>query len=273
MIIDLDAKVLPGFELGAGLAFRPGVDAPHASCGRLLGAGTPESLPDHELARAVATAVVRNPGSRGGWTLHLTGIYIPFMRSKAPDLLPIFRSKYQAEVLAWLYLHPDTEYTISQLAERFGIAQSTLHREVERLTAAGLIRDRTVGRTRLLAAATDHRAAAPLTQLLAVTFGPVTVVAEEFATVAGAESVHIYGSWAARYEGVPGAPPSDVDVLVVGQPTRTDVYAASDRAQDRLGIPVNPSIRTQSQWRDQSDSLVQQIQASPFVTVLDLEAR
>lgn len=200
---------------------------------------------------------------------HLTGMYISFMRSPAPDLLPIFRSRHQAEILAWLYLHPGDEYTLSQLAERFGIPQSTLHREVERLVGAGLIRDRAVGRTRLVAAATDHRAASPLTQLLAVTFGPLTVVAEEFSEVAGVEGVHIYGSWAARYEGVSGPPPSDLDVLIVGRPTRADVYAASDRAQERLGIPVNPSIRTTEQWRDPADGLVQQIKASPYVTVLN----
>ena len=190
------------------------------------------------------------------------------MRSKAPDLLPIFRSTHQAELLAWLYLHPGTEHTISQLAMRLGVSQSTLHREVERLVAAGLIRDRAIGRNRLLSAATDHRAAMPLTQLLAVTFGPLTVVADEFATVPGVESVHIYGSWAARYEGTPGPPPSDVDVLVVGQPSRTDVYAAADRAQDRLGIPVNSSMRTPAQWQDPSDPLVQQIKTSPLVTVI-----
>jgi DNA-binding transcriptional ArsR family regulator len=193
------------------------------------------------------------------------------MRSGAPDLLPIFRSRHQAELLAWLYLHPGTEHTISQLAQRFGVAQSTLHREVERLVVAGLIRDRTVGRNRLLAAATDHRAATALTQLLAVTFGPLTAIGDEFADVAGVESAHIYGSWAARYEGTAGPPPSDVDVLVIGQPTRTDVYAAADRAQDRLGIPVNPTIRTRAQWLDPSDALVAQIRASPFVTVFERE--
>jgi DNA-binding transcriptional ArsR family regulator len=192
------------------------------------------------------------------------------MRSKAPDLLPIFRSRHQAELLAWLYLHPGTEHTISDLATRFGVSQSTLHREVERLVAAGLIRDRTVGRSRLLSAATDHRAAMPLTQLLAVTFGPLTVVGDEFAAVPLIESAHIYGSWAARYEGTPGPPPADVDVVVIGRPSRTDVYAAADRAQDRLGIPVNPSIRTPAQWRDPSDALIKQIKASPLVTVLDL---
>src|SRR5581483_11365809 len=111
----------------------------------------------------------------------------------------------------------------------------------------------------------------PLTQLLAVSFGPLAVVADEFAAVPRIESAHIYGSWAARYEGTPGPPPADVDVLVVGRPSRTDVYAAADRSQDRLGIPVNPTVRTHAQWVDPSDALVKQIRASPFVTVLDLD--
>ena len=48
----------------------------------------------------------------------------------------------------------------------------------------------------------------------------------------------------------------DLDVLIVGRPTRADVYAASDRAQERLGIPVNPSIRTTEEWRDAAGKLL-----------------
>ena len=191
------------------------------------------------------------------------------MRSRAPDLLPLFRSRHQADLLAWLYLHPDREYTATELASRFGIALTTVVREAHRLVEAGLVRDRTVGRSRLLSAATDHRAAAPLTQLLAVSFGPQPVLEDIFRGLKGVQSVHIYGSWAARYLGVPGPPPGDVDVLVVGAPARADVYAASDAAQEKLGMPVNPTIRTVAQWEQASDGLVAEIRASPLVTVFD----
>ena len=194
------------------------------------------------------------------------------MRSPAPDLLPLFRSRHQADLLAWLYLHPDREYTATELAARFGIALTTVLREAHRLVEAGLIRDRTVGRARLLRAATDHRAAAPLRQLLALTFGPQTVLEDVFAGVPGVRSVHIYGSWAARYSGVPGPPPGDVDVLVVGTPARADVYAASDAAQEKLGLPVNPTIRTVQQWQEPSDGLVAEIKAAPLTTVFDRDA-
>jgi len=190
------------------------------------------------------------------------------MRSDGPALLPVFRSQHQAELLMWLFLHPDEEYGVSDLAERLGVPLSTLHREVVRLDAAGLIASRTLGRNRLVRAGTTHPAAKALTQLLEVTFGPKAVIAEEFA-LPGAKQVLIFGSWAARYAGEVGPPPHDIDVLVVGRVDRADLYDAADRAHARLGIEVNPVARTAKQWADPADALVAQIQASAFTVVLD----
>lgn len=169
-------------------------------------------------------------------------------------------------MLAWLLLHPDDEYTLTELAKRLKVPLTTLQREAQRLVEAGILQDRTVGRARLVRANVAHPVAAPLTQMLQVTFGPQTVIGEEF-DVVGAEGVVIYGSWAARYHGAPGLPPNDVDVLVVGAVDRADVYDAADRAQGRLGMQVNPVIRTPEQWAEDADSLVVQIKASPTLDV------
>ena len=96
------------------------------------------------------------------------------MRSQAPALMPIFRSHHQAALLAWLFLHPGREYTLTDLAQRLDVPLTTLQREAQRLVLAGILRDRHLGRARLLQANTGNRAAAPLTQLLEVTFGPET---------------------------------------------------------------------------------------------------
>jgi DNA-binding transcriptional ArsR family regulator len=190
------------------------------------------------------------------------------MRSDGPALMPVFRSKHQAELLMWLLLHPDQEYGVSELAERLGVPLSTLHREVVRLDEAGLILSRTLGRNRLLRANAAHPATPALTQLLELTFGPKAVIAEEFA-IPGAEEVIIFGSWAARYAGQVGPPPHDLDVLVVGKVDRADLYEAADRAQARLSLEVNPVVRSVKQWRDPQDALVAQIKASAYVVVLD----
>jgi DNA-binding transcriptional ArsR family regulator len=190
------------------------------------------------------------------------------MRSAAPALLPVFRSKLQADILAALLLNPDRECSLTDLARRFDAPLSTVHYEVKRLTEAGLLRRRSVGRSAIVQANSGNRLVEPLAELLFLAWGPMQVVAEEFAGLDGAERVLIFGSWAARYLQRRGPPPHDLDVLVVGRSRRESVYDAADRAEQRLAMPVNPVIRTAEAWRNGTDPLVQQIQSGPFVTVL-----
>ena len=176
------------------------------------------------------------------------GRYLSVMRSEAPALLPIFRSQAQAELLTWLYLHPGQRFGLTDLARRAGVSLSTAHREAERLVKSQLVSESPLGRNRLLEANLDHPAAHALGQLLEVTFGPRQVVPVEFGGVPGVDRVLIFGSWAARYSGEAGHAPNDIDVMVIGDNVdRAELYAAADRAQQKLGIPVNPVMRTQSQ--------------------------
>lgn len=199
----------------------------------------------------------------------MNGRYHSFMRSGAPGLLPIFRSQHQALVLATLFLHPGRELTMSDLARRVRVPLSTIQRDVETLVEAEILRDRAVGRARLVSGNLDHRIARPLTELLAVTYGPLTVVAEEFEAIEDVDLVLVYGSWAARYRGEQGPPPRDLDVMVVGAPSRTAVYDAAERASRRLDMPVNPTISSRRRWADAADALVQQIRSSPSVAAVD----
>ncbi len=188
-------------------------------------------------------------------------------------MLPIFRSQTQAEILALLLLHPQQEFSLSDLSRRLTAPLTSIHREVDRLAEASLVGERTVGRNRMVRANPDHPASEPLIRLLELSFGPQHVVAEEFADIAGAREVLIYGSWAARHAGQTGAAPHDVDVLVIGEGVaRADVYEAADRAQARLGLPVNPAIRTSVQWADPGDALSSQIRTSPTLRVVGEES-
>ncbi len=165
-------------------------------------------------------------------------------------------------------MHPDREYTLNELSGRLGTPLTTLHGEVDRLLAAGLIQQRRVGRTRLIAAASS-RYAGPLTQLTTLAFGPQVVVEEEFRSLDGLDAALIFGSWAARYHGEVGPPPKDLDVLVIGHLDRTQVYEAADRAERRLDLPVNPTLRSRQRWSAAADPLVRQVRSAPVVWVLD----
>jgi predicted nucleotidyltransferase len=190
------------------------------------------------------------------------------MRSAAPALLPVFRSQLQANMLAALLLNPDQEYSLTDLAKRFTAPLSTVHGEAKRLIEAGLLNRRNVGRSAMVRANSGNRLVEPLAELLFLSWGPLQVVADEFSELERAERVLIFGSWAARYLQRPGPPPNDLDVLVVGRPARGAVYDAADRAQQRLGMPVNTVIRAGDAWREAADPLVRQIQSGPFAVVL-----
>lgn len=194
------------------------------------------------------------------------------MRSNAPALLPILRSRHLAEILTVILLHPDAEYTLSELASTLGLPLTTVQREVTRLSSAQLIRERRVGRSRLVSADLSSRYARPLAELVTLAFGPHFVIGEEFRPL-DAVAVAIYGSWAARYEGVEGHPPNDVDVLVIGDVSRRDTYEAAEQAEQRLGLPVNPVLCSVARWLAAADPLIQQIRTAPLVWVVGDEPR
>jgi predicted nucleotidyltransferase len=167
-------------------------------------------------------------------------------------------------------LHPDQEWTVSELARRLDIPVTTAQNEVARLAGGGVLATRKVGRARLVRANTASPAVAPLTQLTLVTFGPQTVIAEEFNGL-GAERVLVFGSWAARYHGEVGTVPADIDVLLVGDGLdRAAAYAAAERAEARLGRPVNPVLRRARAWTEPAgDALLIEVQARPYVDVTE----
>jgi predicted transcriptional regulator len=77
------------------------------------------------------------------------------MRSDGPVLAPTFRSRTQGDLLALVLLHPDREWTVTELAHQLGIAVTTAQNEVTRLADGGVLATRKVGRARVVRANTD----------------------------------------------------------------------------------------------------------------------
>ena len=189
------------------------------------------------------------------------------MRTAAPALLPIFRSRLQGELLSLILADPELAHTVEDLARRTGQPYQTVANEIRRLQAAELLRVQTVGRTKLLRGNQDSPYLQPLTQLVLMSFGPPLVVAEEFGEVGGIQQIFIFGSWAERYAGTQGPVPRDVDVLVIGAPNRDDLFAAAERAEQRLGREVNPVVRSAEQWRTADDGFTTQLRSSAILEI------
>lgn len=196
----------------------------------------------------------------------MDGILRLMQRASPPPLLPLLRSRLQAEMLTLVLLTPGQEWSLTDLASRTGASVSSAQREVTRAEQAGVVVSRRLGNTRLVKAA-DSPLTAPLTELLLRSFGPRLVLAEELDTVGGIDSAYLFGSWAARYAGESGRPPADLDVLVIGAPDRDALDDAAQRAGERLAREVNVTIRSRLWWQQGTDGFHADVTRRPLVPI------
>jgi DNA-binding transcriptional ArsR family regulator len=164
------------------------------------------------------------------------------MPSAAPELIPVFRSETQARLLAEVFFGQPASG--SELARRLGLLQSTVARELGRLADAGVVTFEQVGRSKIVRPA-DAPFRSALSQLVAYAAGLPHIVRGEYADVGDIDEVFIHGSWAARFNGEPGPPPNDVDLVIVS-PTHTRfslaehraaIEAATDLSVDQIVVP------------------------------------
>jgi predicted nucleotidyltransferase len=189
------------------------------------------------------------------------------MRTSAPPLLPIFRSNLQGRLLALLFADPRAERPVSDIVGRLGAPVPTVHREVDRLASAGILRTRHVGRTRLVQPNMEASFAEELSALVLKVYGPVLVLAESLQPVPGVDAAFVYGSWAERFDGVPGPSPMDLDVLVIGDPDPDDLYEARVKTQARLGIETNVVVQSAEDWEREASGFIRTVKRGHLIPV------
>lgn len=156
----------------------------------------------------------------------------------------MLRSQQQGEILALLLGDPDLELSLTEIAQRTRTPHPSVYREIERAQRSGLVTTRKVGNTRLVRANTDSPYFHGLAEVLTRSFGVPAILAEALRPLAGIAEAYVYGSWAARHEGHSGPRPvGDIDILVLGDPDRDQLYTALSNAEARLGRPVQVTIR------------------------------
>jgi DNA-binding transcriptional ArsR family regulator len=194
-------------------------------------------------------------------------------RQSAPSLLPVLRSQQQGEVLALLLGDPDLELSLTEIALRTGAPYPSVHREIERAEQAGLITTRKVGNTRFVRANTASPYYAGLSEVLTRAFGVPAVLAAALMDVGGIAAAYIYGSWAARHAGQTGPRPvGDIDVLILGDPDRDQLYEALSAAERRLGRSVDATIRARDWIESGSGAFHDTVTSCPLFRI-DLPSR
>ena len=191
------------------------------------------------------------------------------MRTDAPLLLPIFRSRGQGRLLARIFLHPDEPIPLAGLAREVGVDAATVNREVNRLEEAGLVVTDRIGRARVVRPDERSPFYPELSGLLFKAFGPATVLARRLRGLPGVEAAYIFGSWASRYHGEAGPAPGDIDLLVVGRPDRRALGRIAREASEELGLEVSPTVVTTESWSSDETGFVRTLKKAPLIPLVE----
>jgi DNA-binding transcriptional ArsR family regulator len=165
------------------------------------------------------------------------------MRKRQPldALLPRTRQALLAATL----LHPERWWYLSDLARHLAVTPSSLQRELQSLTEAGILCRRREGNRVYFQANSDCPFLGELQSLLTKTVGLVEVLRKALTPFAARIAwAFIYGSMA-RAEALAT---SDVDLMVVGEVGLAELTPALRRAEKRLSRPVNPTLYTQAEF-------------------------
>jgi predicted nucleotidyltransferase/DNA-binding transcriptional ArsR family regulator len=147
--------------------------------------------------------------------------------------------KTRRQLLAWLYGHPDERFYLRQLVRQTGAAQGAVQRELQSLYGAALVTRTVDGRQVYFQANRESPVFTELRQLLLKTAGAVEIIRQTLAPIAPSIQIaFIYGSAA---KGTVRAS-SDIDLLLVGDASFSEVVSALADAQHRLGRDVNPTV-------------------------------
>ncbi len=191
------------------------------------------------------------------------------MRTEAPSLLPLFRSRGQARLLARVFLHPDERLSLNQLARELELDPATVQREAERLEEAGILTSERIGTARLVRPNEESPFYPELSGLVIKAFGPLPILRERLKGLPGVEAAFIYGSWASRYAGERGKAPGDIDVLILGRPDRRRLARLCREASQELSFEVNPTVLPREDWESDATGFIRSIKSQPLVPLMD----
>ena len=146
-----------------------------------------------------------------------------------------------------LFGNPSRSYYANEIIRSAGTGVGAVQRELERLTAVGLVTAKKIGNQKHYQANRQAPIFEELRGIVLKTFGLADVLREALVPLAGRiDTAFVYGSVA---KGTDTAS-SDIDLMVIGDKlSYPDIFPLLTKAESRLGRAINPTVYSRRELR------------------------
>lgn len=172
---------------------------------------------------------------------------VPNMGTHAGVLSKVLFGQTRRSVLALLFGHADEQFYLREIARRGGTGIGATQRELGQLTEAGLISRVRRGHQIYYQANRKNPIFSELKSILVKTSGVRGILLEGLTSLEDRiKLAFVFGSIARGEEKAS----SDVDLMVVGEVSFTDVVSALGQIEAKLGREVNPTVYGPREFRE-----------------------
>lgn len=179
---------------------------------------------------------------------------------------------YRRKVLGLLLLHPEQQYHQREIARLTATVSGTLSRELAKLVDGGLLRKEAIGNQMHYRANRQCPVFEELASILRKTSGLADVLGEALLPLARQlQSAFVFGSMASGKAHAE----SDIDLLLIGDVTFSELIKVLYPLQETLGREINPKIYPRAEWQAliaQQGAFIQEVLHKPKVFIIGNEA-
>jgi len=160
-------------------------------------------------------------------------------------LSSVLFTEYRSRVLGLLFLHPERSYYLREIARITATVPGTLKREMDKLLEVGLLTVQKVGNQNHYQANQDCPIYEDLANVLRKTSGLSDVLTAALIPISEKlQSAFVFGSVASGKVNAK----SDIDLLLIGEVSYSEVVPLLHPLQEQLGREINPKIFTANEW-------------------------
>jgi len=205
-------------------------------------------------------------------TIPSLGIIIPNMGIYKTTFREALFSETQQVLLALFYLHPEKSFYTNEIIRLAHKGTGTVHRELVKLTACGILNLETLGNQKRYSANPDHPYYSELKSIIIKTFGLADVLQHALDPILPKIQIaFIYGSVAKNTDTVS----SDIDLMIISDELDyADVFSPIEMAEKQMGRPINPTCYSTGDWTKKiksSNNFILQVKMSPKIFLIGTE--